>query len=162
MATTYEPIATYTIPSATTSYTFSSIPSTYTDLICVVSGSLVSTTDNSIFWRANGDSSALYSTTRVSGDGTSAASYRDSGATGTFFGFIGSTVITTNILQVMNYANTTTFKTSLARGNNTAANTGAFVGLYRSTSAISSLTIYNSSTNLAAGMTLTLYGIKAA
>ncbi len=162
MAATYEPIATTTLGSAAASYVFSSIPSTYTDLVCVVSGSIASTTDNSIYFRLNGDSSALYSTTRVSGDGSSAASYRDSGATGSFFGFIGSTVIATNILQVMNYANTTTFKTVLSRGNNTAANTGAFVSLYRSTSAISSLTIYNPSVNLAAGMTLSLYGIKAA
>ena len=162
MPATYEPIATYTIPSAQANYTFSSIPSTYTDLVAVIQGVITASADASFYWRANGDTSALYSATRVSGNGTAAASFRASGDTAALSGFIGNTSQSTQILNFMNYANTTTFKTSVSRGSYSAQNVGAFVSLYRSTSAISSLTFYSPSGNLDTGMTLTLYGIKAA
>jgi hypothetical protein len=118
MAATYEPIATYTVPSNTTSYTFSSIPGTYTDL--VISMSVASSSSNTLFIRFNGDSSALYSATRLSGSGTAALSDRDTRGSGygvlSNYAFPTSTLGQHNtILQVMNYSNTTTFKTWLNR-----------------------------------------------
>ena len=162
MPKTYEPIATHTIPSAQASYTFSSIPGTYTDLVCVIQGAIAATADNSIYWRANGDTAANYAGTRVSGNGTVAASYRDFGATGALMGFIGSTNQSTQVVNFMNYSNATTYKTAIARSSYSSQNVGAFVGLWRNTAAITSLTFFTPSQNLNTGMTLTLYGIKAA
>jgi len=63
----------------------------------------------------------------------------------------------------MNYANTTTYKTSLTRGNIATVATLATVGMWRSTSAITSIKIERDGSNLlAAGSTFTLYGIAAA
>jgi hypothetical protein len=167
-AQTYEPIATYTVPSNTTSYTFSSIPSTYTDL--VISMSVASSSANTLFIRFNGDSSALYSATRLSGSGSAALSDRDSGAgygVLTNYAAPPSTLGNHNtILNVMNYSNTATYKTWVNRSNLASAGVDAVVGLYRSTSAISSIGFstngFGATSTLLAGSTFTIYGIKAA
>jgi hypothetical protein len=64
----------------------------------------------------------------------------------------------------MNYANTTTYKTVLARSNVTDFRVAAIVGLWRSTSAINTIQLRsdNSSYNFTTGSTFTLYGISAA
>ena len=69
------------------------------------------------------------------------------------------------ILQLMNYSNTTTYKTILSRTNAAANGVDATVGLWRSTSAITSIEIGKNSGmsgTFQIGSTFTLYGIKAA
>jgi hypothetical protein len=73
-----------------------------------------------------------------------------------------STANTISIWQVMNYSNSTTYKTALAKGGGADYGTEAYVGLWRNTSAITSITVLSSSGNMATGSTITLYGIKAA
>jgi hypothetical protein len=161
IATTYEPIATYTAPSAQSSYTFSSIPQTYTDLVLVFSGtSVASFADFGL--QLNGDTGSNYSDTIVYGYSGSAGSGKHSN--GSFFrGWYISSTQTINIINIMNYSNTTTYKTIIGRGNTIAASElDATVGLYRSTSAITSVSITPQGTNIAAGSTITLYGIAAA
>jgi len=160
MAKTYEPIATYTIPSAQSSYTFTSIPGTYTDLIAIVSGA-TTTSAQAIKVRFNSDTSALYSRTAVYGDGASAGSTRDSSVTSIDMLYYGTTQAI-GICNVMNYANTTTFKTTISRGNDPASALNAIASLYRSTSAITSMEFFIASGNFSTGSTFTLYGIKAA
>jgi hypothetical protein len=163
MPSTYEPIATNTLGSAAAQITFSSIPATYTDLVVVVNASLTTGSAN-MNLNFNNDTSALYSATWVGGNGTSALSSRNTGnnlMVTTYYGTL-QTTIGTFILNVMNYANTTTNKTLLARMNNTVDGTSATVGLYRSTSAINRIDLITGSSTFTAGSTFTLYGIKAA
>jgi hypothetical protein len=155
---TYTPIATTTLGRAAASYTFSSIPNTYTDLIAVFSGT--ATAANSVYIRFNGDTANNYSFTYLYGSGSSASSGRTA-TTGNIYAIDIPTSQTNLLVNVNNYSNTTTFKTSLQRGNAAATAVTATVGLYRSTSAISSLEIYTNST-FTTGSTFTLYGIKAA
>jgi hypothetical protein len=75
----YTPIATYTIPTTVGSYTFNSIPATYTDLVIVTNAIGASDADFSI--RFNSDTSSLYSMTGLEGTGTTAVSFRRSSAT---------------------------------------------------------------------------------
>ena len=161
MPKTYEPIATNTVSGAGTStVTFSSIPSTYTDLVLIMNAQ---NADLYALFRANGDSSALYSRTDLYGNGASAQSGRGSGEN-TWYPSTSNTLSSGNaIFQVMNYSNTTTFKTVLARNNTTNALIAASVYLYRSTSAITSLSFaVPAANNWLSGSTFTLYGIKAA
>ena len=159
MASTYTPIATTTLGSAAASYTFSSIPSTYTDLVLIVNA------NSSLFnlnLRFNSDSSSLYSDTIIYNNGNTPASARDSGQT-----IIYGTVTTGapfQIWNIMNYANTSVYKTVLLKNNDsgTSNTVSASVGLYRSTNAINAVNILPGSGNLPAGSTFTLYGIKAA
>jgi hypothetical protein len=163
MATnTYVALDTHTVTgSSVASFTFSSIPGTYTDLVIVMSGGVVATGAQSFSMRLNGDSTSLYSDTQLDGDGSSAASYRDSNANQMYVGLASGSGVTNNIFQIMNYSNTTTFKTVLGRGNYPGGYIRAAVGLYRSTSAITSVTLINTTTNISVGSTFSLYGIAA-
>ena len=163
MASTYTPIQTTTLGSAQASYTFSSIPSTYTDVILVVQGTLGTTGTQGACIRVNGDTATNYSCTQLDGDGTSAASYRETSTTYLNIGVLAGTRQGNSIFQFQNYANTTTYKTILARGNDGGGYVRAAVGLWRSTASINSITLMNpGSATYQAGTTLTLYGITAA
>ena len=163
MASTYTPIATYTVPSAQNSYTFTFIPSTYTDLELVYNGSVNSTSEY-INLRFNGDTASNYSDTILYGDGSSAASFRSSNISYLDAGVVtNATLQQTLIVKIMNYANTTTYKTALSRFSSTLYQMWTGVGLWRSTAAINSVTVKtNGGANFNVGSTFTLYGIKAA
>jgi hypothetical protein len=160
---TYTPIATTTITgSSANSYTFSSIPSTYTDLVIVAS---LKGTPNGLnpLIEFNGDTTPNTSTTSVKGNGTTASSSRT-----TLYGLLGyinSANFSTIIINVQNYSNATTFKTTVFRWNTTADETGAGVILWDATpAAINAIKIKSLSgtDDFAIGSTLTLYGIAAA
>jgi len=159
MAKTYEPIATTTLGSASASVTLSSIPGTYTDLILVFNGSVTSGAV-SVAVRFNGDTATNYSDTWLYGSGSSALSGRNTSANGIYAMDI-STSNATLVCQIQNYSNTTTFKTSLQRGNAASNAVTATVGLWRNTAAINSVNLHNANTFIA-GSTFTLYGIKSA
>jgi hypothetical protein len=167
MPATYDKIATYTIPSATLSYTFSTIPDTYTDLILIsIAQKTTSGSGSGFNLRFNGDSGTNYSNTFLEGSGSSASSYRSSNSTGLNGGAVTSSAIANqfdiNINQILNYSNSTTYKTVLGRYNdNEFSYVGASSSLWRNTNAITSLTVV-SVNNFAIGSTFTLYGIKAA
>jgi hypothetical protein len=160
---TYEAIATFTTTtSSTTSYTFSSIPSTYTDLV-VVCNLKATSANSSLVLRFNGDSGSNYSYTQIWGDGSSAQSQRLSNQTIGYLSYNGFPTATfgTTIINCQNYSNTTTYKTYLDRGGFAAASTDAAVGLWRSTAAINSITLF-AGNFFDTGCTFSLYGIKAA
>jgi hypothetical protein len=163
MASTYTPIATTTVSSATTSVTFSSISSTYTDLVLIVSAWGLSGSD--AFLRFNGDTGTNYSDTVARGNGTTGSSVRDSNAAGIDMGVVSTTagIYTPMIFNIQSYSSTTLNKTVIGRISNGNSMVTALVGLWRSTAAINSITLVErTSTGWQAGSTFTLYGIKAA
>jgi hypothetical protein len=161
MAITYEPIATTTLGSAAASITFSTISGAYTDLVLVMNGKNATAFDN---WRLtlNSDTGSNYSYTYLLGDGTSASSGRGSNATPMYIGGIPSSDFGTNIAHINNYSNTTTYKTVISRASSATNNAAAWVNLWRSTSAITTIKIDCGTGNLATGTSATLYGIAAA
>lgn len=156
---TYVALATTTLGSAVASVTFSSISSAYTDLELVVQAAGVSANFYQI--QLNGDTSALYSRTRLVGDGSSATSSRNSGSTSVPIGDLSSSVPDASIIKFQNYSNTSVNKTFLYRANLSTTGTTAGVGLYRSNSAITSITIFTNTSTFAAGSTFSLYGIAS-
>ena len=166
MAVTYEPIATAAI-NGTASYTFSSIPQTYTDLVLVINVIGGGTGDCDVYF--NGTSGGtLYSMTTLGGNGTTASSanYTSYPAIRMTLGFGLSTTIPTLFnVNIFSYTGSTN-KTCLVANSmdrNGTGETRRTVGLWRSTSAITSLTIASpQAQSFAAGSTATLYGIKAA
>lgn len=165
MATTYEPIATTTLGSDTNTVTFSSIPSTYTDIV-LVSNEKGSSAQYP-FLRFNNDATSTYSSTILTGSGSAAASARNSSTTSGFITY-NATLSTSNftfncIVSIQNYSNTSTYKTYLSRANEAATGVDAVVGLWRSTAAINRIDVICASSALfSTGSTFTLYGIKAA
>jgi hypothetical protein len=158
---TYESIATQTLGSNAASVTFSSIPSTYTDLVLVVN-TITSTGSEYMTINLNSDTGSNYSRTSLSGNGTSAISGSAANET---VGYIAVETYGTNtykfnaIVHFMSYSNTTTNKTFLSRANQADLGTDAVIGLWRNTSAINTIKV---NSNFATGSTFSLYGIKAA
>jgi hypothetical protein len=168
MPTTYDSISTTTLSSGQTSITLSNIPATYTDLVLVVQGRTSTQSLVDCGWRANGDTGNNYSGTRFSAGSGGFGSDQSSNTNGANVVGIGLAQ-SVAMYYFMNYSNTTTFKTCLQKAsvNISSTNQNVYTGvtLYRSTAAISSLEIYipsGQSGNFVAGMTLSLYGIKAA
>ena len=169
LPSTMTPIATITTSGSATNATFSSISGSYTDLIVVFSGTSNSSS-YSFMVRFNGDTGSNYSFTDIEGNGTSAASYRLANTDKIYFSYnnvtIGSST-SSQIVNVMNYANTTTYKTAIGRVGTAVNSTGyagvtAGVGLWRNTAAITSISLTVPVGNITNGSTFTLYGITAA
>ena len=171
MTATYEKIATTTLGSASATITFTSISGSYTDLIIIMNG-YSSNSDGFIpRLQFNSDTGSNYSRTILKGNGATAGSNRQSNQTVITLGQdVGwdttSTEPAYTFVNIMNYSNTTTYKSVLFRdgaASGTYPGTEAGVGLWRSTSAITSITITfgDPSYQAATGSTFTLYGIKA-
>jgi hypothetical protein len=155
-------IATTTLGSTATNITFSSISSAYTDLRIVFTGT--STGNAGFLVRFNGDSATNYSQTNLIGDGSAAASNASSSSSSFDFSInnnMGTTPVFFYSLDIFSYSGST-FKTSLMQQNHDNNGSGSVVrnvGLYRSTSAITSIALSVSANNFSIGSTATLYGI---
>ena len=160
LPSTMTPIATNTLVADVATVTFSSLPQTYTDLILVHSN--VSGTTQQLRLTINGDGGTNYSTTELTGNGTSASSSRGSNEAKINIGYFGSSAVSNAIVNFNNYSNSTTYKTVLGRYGNAAGQTAVIAGLWRSTAAITSMTIAAQTGNFVTGSSFTLYGIKAA
>lgn len=158
MTVTYSTIQTYTIPSLTTTFTLSSIPSTYTDLVLVFAGGTAAPTG--VYLRFNGDSGSNYSTTRMSGWGANINSARASNQSRVE---IGGSWSTTNLmtLNLQNYSSTSVNKSGICRTSDATDTVAAGSILWRNTAAINSIAFSSDSTNFSVGTVITLYGIKA-
>lgn len=161
---TYEPISTTTLTGTQANISFSSLGS-YTDLI-LVCNPINTSAGSDIGLQFNSDTGNNYSATWVNGNGTSAVSSRIAS-----YSYIPvlqpvsgqSTVYSGQaIIQIMNYRNSTTYKSVLTRYDDAAKSTGAEIGLWRSTAAITSLLMKPGTGSFASGSTFTIYGILAA
>jgi hypothetical protein len=158
---TYVPIATNTVSgTSTTVATFSSIPSTYQDLVVVINGTIVGSAD--AVMTLNNDTGTNYSNTRVYGNGSSASSDRATGTSNfsVSIGFMNDQTVT--LVNLMNYANTSTYKSALARINKATGYVDASAILWRNTSAINRVDITAPSGYFSAGTTFSIYGLAAA
>ena len=168
---TYTLIKGETIASAATSYTFTAIPSTYTDLVlrCSTRGSQAGTLTN-LNIQINGDTGNTYSRTRIYGYNSTATSNRDSNAASfidvSFFNLDGTTAntFTNTEIYLPNYTSSTNkpFSAAAAMENNSAtlASIGANANLWSNTAAITSLSIQNNGGNFVSGSSFYLYGIS--
>jgi hypothetical protein len=168
---TYTPIATQTLTGNATNVTFSSITGTYKDLRLVMVPASSSGTNGIRMRVGNGslDTGSNYSGTYLDGNGSTAASWRDSSGTQAQLSYrlgIATTLVQNYMIDFLNYSNTTTYKTMLVRYNSAAGAVGTGVLLWGSTAAITTFSFningFGSSTgDFITGSTFTLYGIGA-
>jgi hypothetical protein len=153
---TYTPLATVTLATTATSLTFSSIPSTYRDLVIVVDGTDAAFTN--VVLRFNGDSGSNYSNVLMRPGvppATASEAFTDN------LGYVGQlgTSRGNTIIQIMDYSATDKHKTALGRGNVASTSLGAFVTRWANTSAITSVLVQGST--FQTGTTVNLYGIAS-
>jgi hypothetical protein len=160
MPTTYEPIATTTLGSATATVTFTSISGSYTDLVLVMDATATTNFTNTKIV-INSDTGTNYSWTNLKGDGSSASSARGSTTANLYLGLVNTGRGTYRFI-FQNYSNSTTYKTILSAGGLAGNRVEYGVGLWRSTSAITNIQVIQPADTFTAGSTFTLYGIKAA
>lgn len=169
MALTYEAIATTTLGSSSATISFTSIPSTYTDLRLIVAISSATVNGTELWIRFNGVTGNSYSWTYLSSDGATATT--NGSAPDSVINLARAATVSNSIpsfadINIFNYPNTAAFKTVLSAYSGDRNGSGGVernVGQFSSTSAITSLELslrYSASFN--AGTSATLYGIKAA
>ena len=163
---TYTPIATTTLGASQTVVTFSSIPSTYTDLIVVLNAGFSTAAAIVSRMTFNSDTATNYSQINFYGTGSTFAGSRATNQSSISVENLVTTASAAlrdlSIIQIMNYSNSTTYKPALVRQNNNPNGVVFSAGVWRSASAINSVTLTASSSTYISGSTFTLYGIAAA
>jgi hypothetical protein len=175
MALTFTQITSTTLTSATNTVTFSSIPSTYDDLVIRTStrGDGLGVNFRTDF-RYNSNSSSVYSRFYMQSDYATASILQVANASLTLWENPESTngssatanQFSNNEWYIGNYASTSQNKQGRADIvlENNAVSTGAYrvmgAGLFRDNTAISSITITINSGNFVIGSSFYLYGIK--
>ena len=162
MAATYEPIYSTTLVSNQTSVNLSSFGG-YTDLVLIVAGNS-SAAGAAYTLQFNGDTASNYSQTYLYGSGSgSGASGRGSNGTEMNIGNTDQSNNQTTIINIMNYANTTTYKTVISKGGGATIGAISYVGLWRkSPEAITSIRLGVNTGTINTNSVISLYGIKAA
>ena len=164
MATTYTLIASSTVGSGgASSITFSSIPSTYTDLLIKFSQRADSATA-SVNLQFNGSSSNL-TNRRLYADGSTASSFdgTDIPIYGNRSTWTSSTFSNVEI-YIPNYASANYKSVSIdgvTENNATLAEMSLLAGLWSNTAAITSIKLLAASGNFVQYTTAYLYGIKS-
>jgi hypothetical protein len=168
---TYTALRTTTVGTAVSSVTLDLTGITgYTDLVIAMNIG-TSGTGTSTVIQFNNDtsgSSTNYSFTDLYGDGSVAGSARQSNASSSYLSYyIGAipAIETMLITQIINYSNTTTYKTFITRNGRASSGsypgTEAIVGLWRQTAAINSIKLSTTSGTFGTGSTFTIYGVAA-
>lgn len=157
---TYSLIASNTVGTATASYTFSSVPGTFTDLHIVINAK--HTADSNTIIQFNGDTGTNYCYTYMYGNGTAASSARAFTTASPIVDYYSLGGWGCTNINVLDYANTTTFKPVISRGSESVNGVMAIVVLWRATpAAITSILLKPSAGNFDIGSTFKLYGIQA-
>lgn len=168
---TYTLITSQTLSRSAASVTFSSIPSTYTDLVLRISarhdGAL---TASNMKLRLNSDTGSSYSDIRLYGNGSTATSASATAGTydAAYTGFIDAASATSNTftngeIYIPSYTSSAKkpYSTYYATENN--ATTGynwTSAQLWQGTSAITSIQLETGGYNFVSGSSFYLYGIK--
>lgn len=165
----YDSIATVTVGSGgSATITFSSIPSTYTHLqVRLFARGTAANVQGGVTLQFNGDTTATnYYSHYMQADGSTVAAgananasihYDISGANAT------ASVFGALIFDILDYANTSKYKTSRVLGgidNNGSGRMNLTSGLWSSTAAITSIVLAPYSGNFAQYTSAALYGIK--
>lgn len=168
MPNTFIKIASQTLGSASSSITFSAIPSTYTDLVikCSVRSDRASNLNSYMRLYPNGNSSSITLRALV-GNGSSASSQTESAA-GAYVGEINASTSTSSTftsvdIYLPNYSGSTNKSYSVdavMENNATTAFASLVANLWSNTSAITSIQLNDALGNFVANSTFTLYGIS--
>lgn len=167
----YESIATFNATGSETTFTFSSIPSTYQHLQLRAIMQRNGGTQLDVGIRFNSDTGSNYSQHSLSGDGSAVAA---SGAASSSYVSVGigpgtstSNTLGAAIIDIHDYASSTKNKTvrSFCGADTNNAGISAIKllsGAWYNTNAITSITIYPFGDAMNTGTTFALYGIKGA
>ena len=164
----YESLATVTAPAGgSVSIDFTSISSAYSHL--QLRGiTRNETTNNTFRLRFNSDSGLNYSRHYLYGDGSSALAAAGSSQTSIGTGVIatssnGANIFSAFVIDILDYKNTSKYKTMRSLGGfdaNGSGTVGLFSGVWLSTAAITSISLFSDSGDQNQYSSFALYGVK--
>lgn len=158
---TYTALATITLSSSASSVTFSSIPSTYRDLVLVANATGASVEGYSTL-RLNADSGSNYSYVRMIGQSSGASSQAYSSETSFSRSFYVKTSLPAmTTIQINDASATDKHKSLLWRQDYSLDTAEATAGRWASTSAVTSIALTRVSGTFNSGSTFSLFGIEA-
>jgi len=161
---TYTPLANVTLGSTTSQVIFSSISSSYRDLVIVCNAAISSGTGG-LFLQFNSDGGNNYSF--VTMYGTTGGNYASQSVTTAimYAGYgtndLDTTFKSNHLINIMDYSATDKHKSVLFRTNHVDYQAHAAAGRWASTSAINTIRVATTSSTFAAGSTFALYGVSA-
>lgn len=172
MATsTYDFISGTLLGSSTNLVTFTSIPSTYTDLVITIGTMVSSSTNSAMVMYFNNDTSSSYNYIgwNANGSPSGQASYAGTQSLGNTgpankinVNSTSSTYSAQYNIRIARYADTTVYKTSLCTMGSGQVGIEYFTNTWRSTSAINRVDFQlQSGYTMGSGTRITLWGIKA-
>jgi hypothetical protein len=169
----YESIATVTVGSGGSStVTFSSIPATYTHLqIRGLGRSTNAVTDENLVIQFNSDTANNYNLHNVYGNGSTVGANATVNYASSYFsrvtgGSSSANIFGAFVVDILDYANTNKYKTNRSLSGHDQNGSGYMTlmsGAWRSTSAITSITIKvdSAGANIAQYSQFALYGVKS-
>lgn len=155
MTATYDLIASNVLSSTASSVVFSSIPSSYRDLVLVVRGAADS--NRTFVVRFNGDTNGNYRYVRMQGNGSSASTASNTNVTSLFEQSIDENP-NQYIINIMDYS-ASKWKQIIIRHERPTAATWQLMSRWDNTTAINEISMAPSGGTFNSGSTFYLYGI---
>ena len=167
-SSSYESIASATGTGSSNTITLSSIPSTYKHLqLRIFETATLGAGAGTLSLRVNGDTGSNYARHQLIGDGTSASAAGTASTSSITLSTISpdsaNNIGSVVIVDIHDYASSTinkTIRTFSGCDRNGLGQVFLGSGIWLSTTAINSLTVFLTSTSLATSSTFALYGIK--
>lgn len=163
-------IASTRLGAGAASIDFTSIPQTYKHLMLIISGQTTHTSATNVLLRFNGDSGANYHWVLIGGAGGAATSSNSALGTSIVPASLPASTSTaragSGIIVIPEYTQTNFHKNTLSQGGRIVDDTAAnhifqtFYGHWKSTAAVTQVTLSSSTANLATGTVATLYGFS--
>jgi hypothetical protein len=162
--TNFSSIASTTLGSATSTVTFSSIPTNFTHLQLRIYAR--GSTNDALYMRVNGDTTSTYTRHAMRGSGSSVSSFGNASVDSSYIGQIratGTNSFGAYIIDILDYKNTNknkTIKIKAGYNNNSDGYIELNSSCYLATSAISSLSFFVGSTGgIETDSRFSLYGV---
>lgn len=153
----YIPLGSITLAASASSIVFGNISQDYKDLVLIAtSKSTSSVLDQAIYFNS---STGGYTCVILWGTGSSYGSNTSSFLLD-YYGSVTTDNTAATMAHIMDYSSTDKYTTWLSRSNRAASGVDAIVGRWANTDAVNSLTYFLNGGTLAAGSTVSLYGIK--
>ena len=163
-ASSYESIATSTVGSGgAASITFTSISSNYTHLQIRAIGKPTSAGGQEILFTLNGDTGSNYNSHQLYGSGSSAVANAKGTSANAWLTYWDNAQFGSFVTDILDYKDTNKYTTTRSLGGHDLNGSGFILfrsGLWMNTAAVTSISIFASSGNLAEYSQFALYGIK--
>lgn len=160
MATpTYYQMANFTLAASATTVTISSISQSYSDLVLVISGTQLTSSNSTLRIQINGAATG-YTFERFRATGSNDSGSGNTGSTTLSLTDVSGSEPIYSLIHLIDYSSTVKNKSIIASSSQTATEINIVSGTNATTSAITSIVLFQTAIAFDIGTTFTLYGVN--